>query len=128
MPDIRLHRDDRDRKLSRPGSLVAAPGHRRRREESVLSDLDRSGEGPGDRGEAAVPLLCSHRRPPERQDGGSSHVLAQTDRRDAVIGNCEVIGMNALTAFGLFAVSAMLVCYALERRSRWYVLGFAGAC
>ncbi len=22
----------------------------------------------------------------------------------------------------------MLVCYALERRSRWFVLGFAGAC
>jgi hypothetical protein len=22
----------------------------------------------------------------------------------------------------------MLVCYALEARSRWYVLGFAGAC
>jgi hypothetical protein len=36
--------------------------------------------------------------------------------------------MNRLTLFGLFAVTAMLVCYALERRSRWYVLGFAGAC
>ncbi len=36
--------------------------------------------------------------------------------------------MDALTAFGLFAVSAMLVCYALEQRSRWYILGFAGAC
>ena len=36
--------------------------------------------------------------------------------------------MDALTAFGLFAVSAMLVCYALESRGRWYVLGFAGAC
>jgi hypothetical protein len=22
----------------------------------------------------------------------------------------------------------MLLCYALEARSRWYVLGFAGAC
>ncbi len=22
----------------------------------------------------------------------------------------------------------MLVCYAFERRSRWFVLGFAGAC
>jgi len=30
--------------------------------------------------------------------------------------------------FGLVAVTAMMVCYALERRSRWYVLGFAGAC
>jgi hypothetical protein len=36
--------------------------------------------------------------------------------------------MSALTAFGLFAVSAMLVCYALEARSRWWTLAFAGAC
>lgn len=36
--------------------------------------------------------------------------------------------MNALTAFGLFAVTAMLVCYALEDRSRWFILAFAGAC
>jgi hypothetical protein len=35
---------------------------------------------------------------------------------------------DALTLFGLFAVTAMLVCYALEGRSRWFVLGFAGAC
>jgi hypothetical protein len=36
--------------------------------------------------------------------------------------------MDALTAFGLFAVTAMLVCYALEARSPWFGLGFAGAC
>jgi hypothetical protein len=36
--------------------------------------------------------------------------------------------MNSLTLFGLFAVTAMLICYALEERSRWYLLGFAGAC
>ena len=36
--------------------------------------------------------------------------------------------MNRLTLFGLFAVSAMLICYALESRSRWFILGFAGAC
>jgi hypothetical protein len=36
--------------------------------------------------------------------------------------------MDTLTAFGLFAVSAMLVCYAFEHRSPWWVLGFAGAC
>ena len=36
--------------------------------------------------------------------------------------------MDSLTAFGLFAVTAMLVCYALEDRSAWFVLGFAGAC
>jgi len=36
--------------------------------------------------------------------------------------------MDRLTLFGLFAVSAMLVCYALEDRSRWYILAFAVAC
>jgi hypothetical protein len=36
--------------------------------------------------------------------------------------------MDRLTLFGLFAVTAMLVCYALEDRSRWFVLGFAVAC
>lgn len=36
--------------------------------------------------------------------------------------------MDALTAFGLFAVTAMMVCYAFERRSHWFVLGFALAC
>ena len=36
--------------------------------------------------------------------------------------------MRALTAFGLAAVVAMLVCYALEQRSRWWTLGFAAAC
>jgi hypothetical protein len=36
--------------------------------------------------------------------------------------------MDRLTLFGLFAVTAMLLCYALEDRSPWYVLGFALAC
>jgi hypothetical protein len=36
--------------------------------------------------------------------------------------------MDVLTAFGLFAVTAMLVTYALEERSPWFVLAFAGAC
>jgi len=36
--------------------------------------------------------------------------------------------MNALSLFGLFAVTLMLVCYALEDRSPWFVLGFAAAC
>ena len=36
--------------------------------------------------------------------------------------------MDALSAFGLFAVTAMLVCYALEQRGARFVLGFAGAC
>lgn len=36
--------------------------------------------------------------------------------------------MDRLTSFGLFAVIAMLVTYALESRSRWLILAFAGAC
>ena len=36
--------------------------------------------------------------------------------------------MDALTAFGLFAVTSMLVCYACEDRSPWFVLAFAFAC
>jgi hypothetical protein len=36
--------------------------------------------------------------------------------------------MDSLTIFGLFAVTAMLVCYALEDRSRWFILAFAGSC
>jgi hypothetical protein len=36
--------------------------------------------------------------------------------------------MDSLTAFGLFAVTAMLVCYALERRGHWFVLLFALSC
>ncbi len=35
---------------------------------------------------------------------------------------------DALSAFGLFAVGAMLVCYALEERSRWFIAGFALSC
>jgi hypothetical protein len=36
--------------------------------------------------------------------------------------------MTVLSAFGLFAVTAMLVCYAFEERSRWFTVGFAVAC
>jgi hypothetical protein len=36
--------------------------------------------------------------------------------------------MDALTAFGLFAVTAMLVTYALEDRSPWFILAFAASC
>ena len=36
--------------------------------------------------------------------------------------------MDWLTAFGLFSVTAMLIFYALEDRSSWYILGFAVAC
>lgn len=36
--------------------------------------------------------------------------------------------MRPLDAFGLAAVSAMLVTYAFEKRSPWFILGFAAAC
>jgi len=36
--------------------------------------------------------------------------------------------MDGLTSFGLFAVTLMLVTYALEDRSRWFILAFAVAC
>jgi hypothetical protein len=36
--------------------------------------------------------------------------------------------MDSTTAFGVFAVSAMMVLYALEDRNPHFVLAFAGAC
>ena len=36
--------------------------------------------------------------------------------------------MSALSLFGLAAVTAMLIFYALEDRSPWFVLAFAAAC
>ena len=36
--------------------------------------------------------------------------------------------MDRLTIFGLFAVTAMLVSYALEKRSHKFILAFAVSC
>jgi hypothetical protein len=36
--------------------------------------------------------------------------------------------MDGLSLFGLGAVSAMLIFYALEDRSPWFILAFAVAC
>jgi len=36
--------------------------------------------------------------------------------------------VSGLTLFGLFAVTAMLVTYALEARSPWFILAFAASC
>ena len=36
--------------------------------------------------------------------------------------------MDRLTLFRLFAVTAMLVCYAKEDRGRRFILGFAASC
>ncbi len=43
-------------------------------------------------------------------------------------GTGEGGSVNPLTLLGLFAVTAMVVCYALENRSRWFILAFAVAC
>ena len=39
-----------------------------------------------------------------------------------------VLHFNAVTAFGLISVSLMLLFYAMENRSPWYVLAFAASC
>ena len=36
--------------------------------------------------------------------------------------------MDALSLFGVLAVTAMLVTYVLEDRSHWFILAFAAAC
>lgn len=36
--------------------------------------------------------------------------------------------MDALTLFGLFAVTFMLICYMRESRSQWWTLAFAAGC
>jgi hypothetical protein len=36
--------------------------------------------------------------------------------------------MDALTLFGVFAVTSMMVFYALEDRDRSFILAFAAAC
>ena len=38
------------------------------------------------------------------------------------------MAMDWLTLFGLLAVTLMLMTYALEERSRWFILAFAVAC
>jgi len=36
--------------------------------------------------------------------------------------------VSPLSAFGLFAMTAMLVTYSLEAKSTWFILAFAFAC
>jgi len=36
--------------------------------------------------------------------------------------------VKPLTIFGLFAVTAMLLSYAMEKHSPWFILAFAGSC
>jgi hypothetical protein len=39
-----------------------------------------------------------------------------------------LLSVDRLTLFGLIAVTAMLVFYAMEKRSRWFILAFACSC
>lgn len=64
----------------------------------------------------------SERRPrslPNRPTQGGPRLAGRARGEDNV---------DLLTLFGALAVTAMLVCYALERRSPVFVLAFAGAC
>jgi hypothetical protein len=62
-----------------------------------------------------------------RKDQYNPQSLVGTAARvRAQVGDC--CKMDALTAFGLFAVTAMMVCYALEQKNRWFVFGFALSC
>lgn len=36
--------------------------------------------------------------------------------------------MDGLTVFGVIAVTSMMLFYAFEDRSRWFILAFAGSC
>jgi hypothetical protein len=36
--------------------------------------------------------------------------------------------VDRLTVFGVFAVTAMLVFYSLEKRSDWFILAFSASC
>jgi hypothetical protein len=57
---------------------------------------------------------------------GAALTGARGDRRRCQEGNGRPV--DGLTAFGFIAVTLMLICYALEARSPWFVLAFAGAC
>ena len=57
--------------------------------------------------------------------------LAQAAPESGPRGIAQLVGaiaMDRLTLFGLFAVTAMLLTYALERRSPWFILCFAFCC
>ncbi|HXG71658.1 MAG TPA: hypothetical protein VNJ04_13710, partial [Gemmatimonadaceae bacterium] len=57
-------------------------------------------------------------------------ILRRKSQRRAVTSpNGHIVDrMSLLTFFGLFAVTAMLIFYALETRSHWFILAFAGGC
>jgi hypothetical protein len=74
--------------------------------------------------------LPSERRRDQQRSGACTTFLEDTHggRRFFRRRRYVAPGVNLQTLFGLFAVSSMLVCYALEKRSVWFILGFAVAC
>lgn len=73
-------------------------------------------------------LVCPHQGPAHGRLVGAylqAGVLWSSSVPD-LQGNGTV--MDRLTLFGLFVVTAILVCSALEGRSPWFVLAFAGSC
>jgi hypothetical protein len=62
------------------------------------------------------------------QDAALQIGLLQKYGREISHNGTNENSMDALSLFGLFAVTAMLVAYALEDRSHWFILAFAGAC
>jgi hypothetical protein len=64
--------------------------------------------------------LEGDRRLRSRQQPETPHLVPEA-RLFMQIRQKPVPTMDALTAFGLFAVTAMLVCYAMEDRSPWFV-------
>jgi hypothetical protein len=58
----------------------------------------------------------------------SAGIAPHTTRQAGQAKRESEMTLDWLTLFGLFAVTAMLVSYALEDRSHWLVLAFAGSC
>ena len=81
----------------------------------------------------SVVIGSSHARR-EDVDGGTKVASLTADHSakhrlgssNGFIGLCQQ--MDFLNAYGLLAVTLMLVTYAFEGRSTWFTLAFAGSC
>jgi hypothetical protein len=65
-----------------------------------------------------------------RQSGAAIAALAtRLKANNAQFAGIQIFSaMDRLTFFGLISLTAMLVCYALEERSPWFIIAFAGSC
>ena len=59
---------------------------------------------------------------------GNRDSIKLAERAPKITNPGKETGVNPLTLFGLFAVTAMLITYALESRSPWFILAFAASC